>query len=252
MSLNEEDSIFEQALKGDLPSADDQARLRKRLFAAGISAGSSLAATSAASAQVGWGATLVAKVTALSWPVTLALGAAVATPIVALPIWLSPSKTHHALSTPAPVRLVPSAAPVGVAAPSAAEPERASAPVGEPSTDGAARPAQRAGSSGVVTVVHAPEPGSTTSRVLPAVAAFATPSSADSADSADSAENARRASTLAAETQLLDRAFAEIAAGQRANAAALIAEHERRFPNGLLSQERERARARLEQNSKGE
>ena len=245
MSLEEKDSIFEQALKGDLPSADEHARLRKRLFAAGISAGSSLAATSAASAQVGWGASVVAKVAALSWPVTLALGAAVATPLVALPIWLSPSKASHGVSTPAPTRPVPNA-PVGVAAPSVVQPGPASESVAEPSSDVANRPAQRAASSGVVTAARAPEPSSTASSAGPAVAAFASPSSADSA------EGARRATTLAAETQLLDRAFAEIAAGHRASAAALIAEHERRFPNGLLSQERERARARLEQNSKGE
>jgi hypothetical protein len=50
----------------------------------------------------------------------------------------------------------------------------------------------------------------------------------------------------------LDRAFAEIAAGHRASAAALIAEHQRRFPNGVLSQERERARTRLTESSQGE
>ncbi|MEO6603327.1 MAG: hypothetical protein ABIQ16_25815 [Polyangiaceae bacterium] len=246
MSLNEEDSIFEQALRGDLPSTDEQARLRKRLFAAGVSAGSSLAATSAASAQVGWGATVVAKVAALSWPVTLALGAAVATPIIALPIWLSPSNASHGVSTPAPVKLVPRAAPVVAAAAPVVEPDRASAPVDKPSSEGGARPAQRAVWNGVSTATSAPAPSTAASSALPAVAAFAVPTRADRA------ENARSASTLADETQLLDRAFAELAAGHRANAAALIAEHERRFPNGLLSQERERARARLEQNSKGE
>jgi len=65
-------------------------------------------------------------------------------------------------------------------------------------------------------------------------------------------ERARAASTLAAETKLLDRAFAELAAGNQAAAAALIAEHERQFPNGLLRQERERARARLKQDFKSE
>jgi len=62
----------------------------------------------------------------------------------------------------------------------------------------------------------------------------------------------RNESTLAAETQLLDRAFAALAAGDRSTASALVAEHARRFPNGLLRQERERARNRLAQNPKGE
>ena len=62
----------------------------------------------------------------------------------------------------------------------------------------------------------------------------------------------RNASTLAAETELLDRAFAALAAGDRSTAAALVAEHARRFPNGLLRQERERERARLAPDPKGE
>ena len=149
MSLNDDDSLFEQALKTDLPSADEQARLRKRLLAAGLSVGSGLAATGMASAQAGWGATVVAKVLALSWPVTLVLAAAVATPIVALPIWLSPSKANHAPSNAAPVRRVPSAVTASVAAPSVVEPERASAPsaVDGVSRDGTPRPAPRAASN---------------------------------------------------------------------------------------------------------
>lgn len=243
MSLNEDDSRFEQALKGDLPSPDEQARLRKRLLAAGLSVGSGLAATSTASAQVGFGATVMAKVAALSWPMTLVLGAAVATPLVALPVWLSPSKTNRAALAPAPVRGAAPAVPSG--APALSEPERAVVPSADSgaNSDAEVRSAQRAASSGVVSAVHAPEPIPGASSALPAVAAFPVPRSADSG---------ARASTLAAETELLDRAFAALAAGQRANAAALIAEHQRRFPNGLLSQERERARARLEQNSKGE
>lgn len=237
MSQDDEDSIFEQALKGDLPSADEQARFRRRLFAAGLSAGSGLAATSAASAQTSVGATLAAKVLALSWPMTLVLGAAVATPIIALPVWLAPSKAKSAPSAAAPPRSANPAAKVLEAKPADVEDERVDAPLAPVRT--AAAPVSHAASASVVTAGHAQEPNSAPS-ALPAVAAFAAPSSADSA---------RSASTLAAETAILDRAFAEIAAGHRANAAALIAEHARRFPNGLLSQERERARARLAQSS---
>jgi hypothetical protein len=59
-------------------------------------------------------------------------------------------------------------------------------------------------------------------------------------------------STLAEETRLLDGAFAELSAGNRARAAELIHEHERRFPAGLLQKERERAKTRLSQMSRGE
>src|SRR4051812_15353725 len=256
MSRNDDDSIFEQALKGDLPSADDQVRLRKRLLAAGVSVGSGLAATGTASAQVGWGATVAAKVAALSWPMTLVLGAAVATPIVALPVWLSPKHANPAASNPPPARPSPSVVPLPVAALSAAAPEHASSlspgervvPAGSP------RPTQRAASAGSVVAVRAPEPTASAASASPAVPASASPAMAalGAPSSVEGLDSARPASTLAAETQLLDRAFAELAAGHHASAAALIAEHQRRFPNGLLSQERERARARLEQKSKGE
>jgi len=59
-------------------------------------------------------------------------------------------------------------------------------------------------------------------------------------------------STLAEETRLQDDAFAELAAGHRGRAAELIHEHEARFPAGLLRQERERAKTRLSEMSRGE
>jgi hypothetical protein len=51
--------------------------------------------------------------------------------------------------------------------------------------------------------------------------------------------------TLREETALMDRAFRALRDGDRAGAADLVSEHERRFPNGLLKRERERARAAL-------
>jgi TolA-binding protein len=62
----------------------------------------------------------------------------------------------------------------------------------------------------------------------------------------------RVASTLAEETRLLDGAFAALAAGDRGRASQLIQEHEARYPNGLLQKERERARLRLSELSRGE
>ena len=250
MSQDDEDSIFEQALKGDLPSATEQARLRKRLFAAGLSAGSGLAATSAASAQASWGATVVAKVAALSWPMTLVIGAAVAAPIAALPVWLAPNQAKPAPIASTALRPASSTKPSARLARDSALDVAPPVDAATPSPLAAPIP-PRAASASVVTAGHAPETVSTAVSAGSAVAgaAFATPSRADVAASEDSPSNARTASTLAAETALLDRAFAEIAAGHRASAAALIAEHARRFPNGLLSQERERARTRLAQSS---
>jgi hypothetical protein len=59
-------------------------------------------------------------------------------------------------------------------------------------------------------------------------------------------------STLADETRLLDAAFAALGKGDRARAAQLIGEHEARYPSGLLKKERERAKARLSDLSRGE
>jgi hypothetical protein len=83
----------------------------------------------------------------------------------------------------------------------------------------------------------------------PAVAAFDAPLRDASTSQAAPARNE---TTLAAETQLLDRAFAALAVGDRSTASALVAEHARLFPNGLLRQERERARKRLATDPKGE
>jgi hypothetical protein len=53
--------------------------------------------------------------------------------------------------------------------------------------------------------------------------------------------------TLSRENALLGAAVRALHAGQIERAERLIAEHERRFPNGILRHERERARARLKQ-----
>jgi hypothetical protein len=233
-----DDDIFERALRADLPSADQQERSRKRLLAMGLSAGSGLAASSAASAaQASWGATLVAKVAALSWPATLGLAAAVATPVVALPLWLAPAHPSMRAAVSAPA-----SRPANESMPRSevTEPTRTE-PVGTSVTPDIAAPvAQRAPFASAATPARAAGASAATQ---PAVAAFAAVNSGQAA-------RAPVASTLAAETQLLDRAFVELDAGRYTAAAALIAEHARRYPNGLLRQERERAQARLARDSK--
>lgn len=270
MSLDEDDSIFEQALRADLPSAEQQARMRQRLLATGLVAGSALAASNAASGTpLSFGASMGAKWSALSWPAKFGLAAVLAVPVVAVPLRLGLTSGSVQEQAPVPTLSMGSGAQAAVNRP-VARPELpvvAVAPAAEPAVEVASASAAArvvspvpvlAASREVVPPRREPtrSASATSDRLAPlrtvgpegpAVASFATVHG----NSADPAR-ARAASTLAAETRLLDQAFAELAAGNRAAAAALIAEHERQFPNGLLRQERERARTRLNQDPKGE
>ena len=248
MSFEDDDSPFEQALRADLPTAAQQERMRQRFMVVAASAGSGLIAANAAASQTSLSGTLLAKLGALSWPVKLGLVAALATPVVALPLLRAPTRTVQAKAGGAltsrafeaphpPVSLPP--APVAVGVPPVPSSKESAA-------SGVARAADQ-GASNAVTAVLPVQPASSASG--PAVAAFE-PVSEPAGNVAQT--RAVAASTLAAETRLLDAAFAEIASGHRAAAAALIAQHEKRFPNGLLRQERERAQARLNANSNGE
>jgi hypothetical protein len=242
MSLDNDDSVFEQALRADLPSQEQEARLRKRMLAVGVGVAGT---TAAVSTQASWGAAFAAKVGALSWPVTLALSAAVATPLIAVPVWLTaPAKSSSAASRP--VLLAASAAlpRAGAEALVSEVPHHAESPVGDPP---ASDPRAQTRGRAPLQNVSASSPGLPGPPDLPSRSAAVAFPVATERPSAVPAERVRPSSTLGAETQLLDRAFAELAAGHRAAAAALIAEHEREFPRGLLRQERERARARLNQ-----
>ena len=264
---DDDDSVFEQALRADLPSLAEQNRLRQRILAAGVAAGTALgSANVAASAQASLGASALSKLSALSWPAKVGLAAALAAPIagVALPRVYAPVRgaalvsqvrssaatVHAQAATKAALPGASSAPSLALEAPPARqaepEPEPALAPV-------QANVASRASLVLPTPVAANPNPSqAANSKAVvaePAVAAFG----AVAHDAtASEAERLRNASTLAAETQLLDRAFAALAAGDRSTASALVAEHARRFPNGLLRQERERARARLAQDPKGE
>lgn len=254
MSPNDDDFMFVQALREDLPSSEQQERMRRRFLLAGVAA-ASLASTSAASASsASWGATLFAKVAGLSWPATLVLAAAVATPIAALPVWLSPARGPEsrlrAPVVPASVVSRPSALMrTELASPPdrsalvehAADPRERPRAVRQSETPASRPPARSASAAVAATPVPA---------LRAEVAPFAAPPAAPPIPKQPEAPQS--ASTLGAETQLLERAFSELAAGRDSAAAALIAQHERQFPNGLLRQERERARARLNQYPKGE
>jgi hypothetical protein len=266
MNLDDDDSVFEQALRADLPSLSEQNRLRQRILAAGIAAGTALGSTNvAAAAQASFGASALSKLSALSWPAKLGLAAVIAAPVagVALPLASAYEPVHagaivqQVRSRAATVRaqastkatlsraqLLPLEAALGVQAERGSEPVQAQPNV-------VARPSALTAGNLPMPVAANPNPpaNGSLSAAQQAVAAF--DSVAHDAP-ASGLERPRDESTLAAETQLLDRAFAALAAGDRGTATSLIAEHARRFPNGLLRQERERARARLTQDPKGE
>jgi hypothetical protein len=91
-------------------------------------------------------------------------------------------------------------------------------------------------------------------RVEPAIAEAVTPVSTGAAAALppaapqpveDEPSPAAAATTLGEETRLIDAAFSALRAGDHGAAEGFVREHERRFPNGLLSRERERARAAL-------
>jgi len=261
---DDEDSVFEQALRADLPTASQQDRMRKRILAAGVAAGTALGSTSVtAAAQTGFGASVLSKLSALSWPAKLGLTAALAAPVLSLPLLQSSQSSGANVGQ---VRAVasPAVAKAGSQVTVLAPPNPPVASPAAPLPVTGSEPPLTAARSAVVTTGNrstaaAPSPspvGMGSARVAQtAVAAF------DSVAPEAGGERARPAtissapatsSTLAAETQLLDRAFSALAAGDRTTAAMLVAEHARRFPNGLLRQERERARVRLAQDPKGE
>lgn len=249
MSTEPED-LLEEALRGDLPSSDTEARLRRRLLAAGVAIGNGVATGTAAAA--GTSATgLVSKAAGLSWGLKLGLVAFVTVPTAGL--WLeqrlapmpAPAATAARPATAAPPSDKPGATPATLerAQPSLehteAEPSLEVAPGERAAPEARAPRGVKAGPS---------EPASTAD----AQPNEPHPSQADFAATEAPARVVQVGSTLAEETQLLDAAFAALSAGKLPQAAALVREHEARYPNGLLSKERERAKTRLSELSRGE
>ena len=236
MSIEPED-MLEEALRGDLPTPAAEARIRQRLLAAGVAVGQGVATTTAAAAGT---ATVGAKLAGLSWGLKLGLAAAVAIPTVGL-LLDSQAERPRAAEVPA----VAAARPVAPAnhQPVVPSPDAPSvAVVAEPIARDPER--QQPHAVKAVAAVEAP------ARNVEATPAH--PSQADFAAAPAPTRAPEVGSTLAEETRLLDGAFAELTAGRRERAAALIREHEARFPTGLLQRERERAKTRLSELSRGE
>lgn len=251
MSTDPEASPFEEALRADLPSTETEARLRRRLLAAGLAIGNGVAATTAAAAGTATtGAAsggVVANALGLSWGIKLGFAAAVAIPTLGLLIdesepAPSAARAPSAVSAVAPRRAIDAR----VAPPSELEvseplPPSEPAPRLENPSSPRLTPRRSVSPSDVAPAIVAPP----TPELAPSERAFAAPPEAP-------VEPKPSKTTLAEETRLLDAAFAALAAGNRVRAAQLIAEHESHYPRGLLTKERERAKTRLSELSRGD
>ncbi|HYO93173.1 MAG TPA: hypothetical protein VER33_01625 [Polyangiaceae bacterium] len=229
------------ALRADLPSSQDEVRVRARLAATGLAVGLVLTKTAGASGLAAThalaGVGVSARLAALPWVAKLGAITAVSVTAVATPVWIAQSSDTHSAS----VSSTASPAPAAPGTPRAAQPKRlrpvapvAPAPVVAPdgsellpASTPAAAPVQRAGSS--------------LSRLPARAEAVVQPQPA----AGEGAVSPASPSSLGEEARLMDAAFAALRSGERHTALALVAEHASRFPRGLLRRERERAAEKL-------
>jgi outer membrane biosynthesis protein TonB len=238
MSIDPDDSPLEEALRNDLPPDETAARMRRRLLAAGIAVGNGMAATTAAAGTTpGVLAGAAAKLGALSWGVKVGFAAAIAIPTLGLLAERSQRPNAAVAPFRAPAQRLPQ--PVEGALPAATRHEAAPAPREE--SPAASEPAPRPKRAELE--LKPPSAEAAASPARPSQLAF---------EGAEATLPSKATSTLAEETRILDAAFAELAAGNKQRAAELVQEHATRFPAGLLERERERARARLHEVSRGE
>lgn len=259
MKSDPEIQALEEALRSDLPDERQAARLRAR-FAALTVAGAAMAASSSAAASTlgakaagaGWFASATARVAALSWGAKVGLATAVSASVAA-PAWIltshaEPSRdTVAVVATPKAKRAAKTNVPSerrAVGAPSAPVVETSGAreeTSDEPSASAVAptgpRRVEPRRAAPAVAIAPAAAPA-------PEAAAVSTAAAAPTLAVADGFQSV---TTLREETALVDQALAALRAGDLALARDRVQEHERRFPNGLLRRERERARAKLEE-----
>lgn len=238
---------FLEALRQDLPTAGDKARARARLFAAGaLVAGGGMAPGALASGTASSPTGLLAKV--LAWPAVAKVG--LATGVVAattLPLALGPNQGERARGPAPSASSFPRPAPVPA---QTALPSPRLASTSEEAmvsqVEGAPSPAP----------LEAPDvPAKAVGPTLPAPAALhETRESASLEGHPGQAPSAafpllesRRVAedSLKEETRLIEQALGALRSGDRHRATERLQEHRQRFPDGLLSRERERALRRL-------
>jgi len=223
-----DDDPFTQALRSDLPAPADELRVRSRLVSAGVLAGTVVAPVVGAAASSGIAAKVVAWPLAAKVGASLAVVGVVALPVVSRVIHPSvPSLDHVTVST-APVRAAVATSPLP-ARESAPKPAIPSEPPAEPAV--VVRESSRSAVREPVKASVAPP----VAKSLPSVAAFA-----DVTPAPESLDEG----SLRAETALMERALSALQRDDVATARAALTEHARRFPNGHLVRERERALAR--------
>jgi hypothetical protein len=254
-------SIVDAARAGEDPTEADLARVRGRLFAhlgVGLAAGGSAALVSSSVAEAaattaavtkGAAATAAASATATTAAIGAASGAATTTAVTSAAGSLgffaqlgAATKVGIAVlalggaSTVIVATRAPDGAPQAVeASPRVEEEARPRATDPRPPTPSAAEPHAEAAPAEA-----APAPPPVVEPAPPA--APAEPAAPKRASSADAAPRAEAPDPLIEETALIGRAQSALAAGDHVQALAILDDHARRFPRGVLAQEREGAR----------
>jgi hypothetical protein len=247
------------ALREDLPGPDDERRVRARLTAAGVALGASLVAPAGAAAAGASGAAL----SSAGGSVAIPGGAAVPTSA-----WASALAKVAGLTTGTKSWIVAGVIATGAAYPVASslvtDGERPAIVAPTESIgagDAGARRGVAASRQAAQRSAEASEPArmeaeaaplaqasrasvKPRSAVLPAAAVLPAtavpPAAVGRGDEQGSPAKIDR-STLEAETVLIEQALVAARSGDDALARSVLAEHERRFPNGALALERRRA-----------
>ena len=275
---------YVDALRGDLPSERDEARVRARLLASGVLVAAStvtsgVAAAGSTGAVGGLGSApaglvkvgLLSKVIALPLAAkvgaatTVAVALAAGVPIAFEAEVAATAPTSRAMTAPpSESRTSPAVAPTERRMPPAM-PALQSAPAPEVSEPLAVAPRPMVGAITRPAAIL-PAPPAPTPLQAPAAGRVATAEPAQARSPAELAPvlapepapalavgpahpDQPSPSTLAEETRLMERAMAALGAGDRDDAGYWLAEHERRFPQGLLARERLRTLARLRQSA---
>jgi hypothetical protein len=220
---------------------------------AATGAGSAVATTVSAASAVGRVA-LIVKAPLVSVGVGAVLGAALTAYVVKGPVarWSASARARRAVATAAvPARAAAPIAPPVVPAPAVAAPALPSAAAASPTPAEAPVPVDERPTAAPAAPRHAVAAPSATTRErleraqdrVPDRAQDRVPDRQDQQDRMNDEEHVAApvasAGVLSAEQALLDPARVAIARGDGAGALARLALHERRFPNGALSQERE-------------
>ena len=264
MSSDAEIERLIEALQQDGPSDRDAARLRARLAGVGIATGVAVHGTASASVPVAKAAASAGLGLSTRWAalsllpkmgiVATVAATAIGGPLVAVELReparpVPVRRNDHTREEAAGAKSAPRADIAGGSVPSASD-----TPAPRQDSVRAMNAGVRVAALSARAVVFGERPPPAPA-VTPTRAPVAAPAATTELATAGEESTARfaaepsapppRASSLSEETALIDAAFAALRVQDESTAAALIAEHARRFPQGLLWRERERARRKL-------